>query len=340
MYMRNVLIFTLLAILCIALFIGDLFWGSVDIPFPVIVKLLFGKGGGEVVYSGILYDLRLPKAITALFTGAALSVAGLLMQTLFRNPLAGPYVLGISSGASLGVAAYVMFSGAFGLSFFLYAGWGYAVSSIAGASIILLLVLLTSFRVTDSVSLLIVGMMFGSITSAFIGVLQSMSDPDSVKLFISWTLGSLSTVSWAQLGVMIPLVSAGLFTAFFLQKKLDALLLGENYAKGIGVSIFRSRLLIIIATSLLAGATTAFTGPIGFIGIAVPHIARGIFKSSKHALVLPASILFGAGLLLLCDIISQLPNSGYVLPINAICAIFGAPIIIWIIMGRRKRLVM
>ena len=334
--MRNTLLFLFLAILCIALFVGDLFWGSVDIPLPVIGKLLLGKGSEEAVYSGILFDLRIPKAITALFTGMALSVAGLLMQTLFRNPLAGPYVLGISSGAGLGVAAYVMLSGALGVSLFLPSGWGYALSSIVGASIILLLVLLTSFRVTDSVSLLIVGMMFGSITSAFIGVLQSISDPDSVKLFINWTLGSLSTVSWVQLQVMIPLILVGLLMAFLLQKNLDALLLGENYAKGVGVSIFRTRLWIIVATSLLAGAATAFTGPIGFIGIAVPHIARGIFKSSKHSVVLPASLLCGAGLLLLCDIISQLPNSGYVLPINAICAIFGAPIIIWIIMGNRN----
>jgi len=338
--MRNIWLFTLLVTLCVIFFIGDLLLGSVDIPFPVIVKILLGKGGDEVIYSGILYDLRLPKAITALFTGAAVSTAGLLMQTLFRNPLAGPYVLGISSGASLGVALYVMLSGAFGFSLFLSVGWGYAISSIGGAFVILLLVLLTSFRVTDSVSLLIVGMMFGSITSAFIGVLQSMSDPDSVKLFINWTLGSLSTVSWVQLRVMLPLVLAGLLMAFVLQKKLDALLLGENYAKGVGVSIFGVRLLIIIATGLLAGATAAFTGPIGFIGIAVPHIARGVFKSSKHSVILPASILCGAGLLLLCDIISQLPSSGYVLPINAICAIFGAPIIIWIIMRRGRSLEM
>ena len=333
--MRNILLFVFLCALCIAFFVGDLFWGSVDIPIPVIGKLLLGKAPEETIYSGILFDLRIPKAITALLTGMALSVAGLLMQTLFRNPLAGPYVLGISSGASLGVAAYVMLTGALSISFFLPSGWGYAISSIAGASIILLLVLLTSFRITDSVSLLIVGMMFGSITSAFIGVLQSISDPDAVKLFINWTLGSLSTVSWIQLQVMIPLILAGLLMAFLLQKNLDALLLGENYAKGVGISIFRTRLWIIVATSLLAGASTAFTGPIGFIGIAVPHIARGIFKSSKHSIILPASILCGAGLLLLCDIISQLPNSGYVLPINAICAIFGAPIIIWIIMGKR-----
>lgn len=333
--MRNVLLFSFLAILCIVLFIGDLFGGSVDIPLPVIGNLLLGKAPEESVYAGILFDLRIPKAITALFTGMALSVAGLLMQTLFRNPLAGPYVLGISSGASLGVAAYVMLSGTLSLSFFLPSGWGYAVSSIAGASIVLLLVLLTSFRVKDSVSLLIVGMMFGSITSAFIGVLQSISDPDSVKLFINWTLGSLNTVSWAQLNVMVPLILSGILTAFLLQKSLDALLLGENYAKGVGVSIFQTRLWIIAATSLLAGASTAFTGPVGFIGIAVPHIARGLFRSSKHSIILPASMLCGAGLLLLCDIISQLPDSGYVLPINAICAIFGAPIIIWIIMGNK-----
>ena len=336
--MRNVLLFAFFALLCIAFFIGDLFWGSVDIPLSEIGKLLLGKTTEESVYSGILFDLRIPKAVTALFTGMALSVSGLLMQTLFRNPLAGPYVLGISSGASLGVATYVMFSGAFALFFALPAGWGYAVSSIAGASVVLLLVLLTSFRVTDSVSLLIVGMMFGSITSALVGILQSLSDPDSVKLFINWTLGSLTTVSWTQLQAMLPLVLTGLLITLFLLKNLDALLLGENYARGVGISIFRTRLLIILSTSILAGATTAFTGPVGFIGIAVPHIARGIFGSSKHILILPASMLCGAGLLLLCDIISQLPNSGYVLPINAICAIFGAPVIIWIIISKKNRI--
>jgi iron complex transport system permease protein len=337
--MRNVLLFVIFTLLCIIFFTGDLFWGSVDIPLSEIGRLLLGKTTGETVYSGILFDLRIPKAVTALFTGMALSVSGLLMQTLFRNPLAGPYVLGISSGASLGVAAYVMFSGVFTFFFALPSGWGYAISSIMGASVILILVLLTSFRVSDSVSLLIVGMMFGSITSAFIGVLQSISDPNSVKLFINWTLGSLSTVSWTQLQIMIPLILAGLLIAFLLQKKLDALLLGENYAKGLGVSIFQTRLWIIVATSLLAGAATAFTGPIGFIGIAVPHMARGIFQTSRHSVILPASMLCGAGLLLLCDIISQLPNSGYVLPINAICALFGAPVIIWIIMrGKQGRM--
>jgi iron complex transport system permease protein len=181
-------------------------------------------------------------------------------------------------------------------------------------------------------------MMFGSITSALVGILQSLSDPDSVKLFINWTLGSLSTVSWTQLQAMIPLVLSGLLITLFLLKNLDALLLGENYARGVGVSIFRTRLLIILSTSILAGATTAFTGPVGFIGIAVPHIARGIFGTSKHAIILPASMLCGAGLLLLCDIISQLPDSGYVLPINAICAIFGAPVIIWIIIGKKNKI--
>ncbi len=335
--MRNVLLFAFLALLCITFFLGDLFWGSVDIPFSETGKLLLGKTAEESVYSGILFDLRIPKAVTALFTGMALSISGLLMQTLFRNPLAGPYVLGISSGASLGVAAYVMLSGSFVLFLFLPPGWGYAISSIAGASIILILVLLTSFRVSDSVSLLIVGMMFGSITSAFIGVLQSISNPNSVKLFINWTLGSLSTVSWTQLQVMVPLILIGLLIAVLLQKKLDALLLGENYAKGLGVSIVQTRLWIIVATSLLASASTAFTGPVGFIGIAVPHIARGIFQTSKHSVILPASVLCGAALLLLCDIISQLPDSGYVLPINAISALFGAPVIIWIIIRGRRR---
>jgi iron complex transport system permease protein len=334
--MRKAILFLVLILGCFILFFCDLFFGSVDIPAQVAGKILLGKETAHPMHANILLEFRLPKAITALLTGMALSVSGLLMQTLFRNPLAGPYVLGISSGASLGVAIYIMLSTALGISFFLPSGWGYAIASITGALLVLLLVVLTSLRVRDSVSLLIVGMMFGSITSAFVGVLQSISDPDSLKLFIHWTLGSLSSVSRAQLQVLIPLILIGLLLAVALQKNLDALLLGENYARGVGVSVFRTRLLIILATSLLAGAATAFTGPIGFIGTAVPHIARGIFKTSRHAVIMPASILCGAGLLLLCDIISQLPDSGYVLPINAISALFGAPIIIWIIMGSRN----
>ena len=229
-----------------------------------------------------------------------------------------------------------MLSGALGLSFFLPVGGGYALSSVIGATIILLLVILTSLQITDSVSLLIVGMMFGSITTSFVSVMQSVSDPNSVKLFINWTLGSLNTVSWEQLTIMIPLIIMGLLIAFICQKNLDALLLGENYAKGVGVSVLKLRFFIILSTGLLAGATTAFTGPIGFIGTAIPHIARGIFKTSKHVLIIPASMLCGIILLILCDIISQLPASGYVLPINAISAIFGAPIIIWIIINGRK----
>jgi iron complex transport system permease protein len=318
------------------LFFCDLFFGSIDIPASVAGKILLGKETDELIYTNILLTFRIPKAITAVVTGMALSVAGLLMQTLFRNPLAGPYVLGISSGASLGVAVYIMLSTALGISFFFPSGWGYAAASITGALLVLLLVVLTSLRIRDSVSLLIVGMMFGSITSAFVGVLQSVSDPDSLKLFINWTLGSLSSVSGSQLQVLVPLILFGLLLAVSLQKNLDALLLGENYARGVGISVFSTRLLIILATSLLAGAATAFTGPIGFIGTAVPHIARGLFKTSRHAVIMPASILCGAALLLLCDIISQLPDSGYVLPINAISALFGAPIIIWIIMGNRN----
>ena len=324
--MKN-LKFILLIIITAALFVADVAYGSVKIP----LNELFSD---NEVYSNIIYNFRLPKALTALITGAAISVAGLIMQTLFRNPLAGPYVLGVSSGASLGVAIFIL-AGAILPTAFIESGWGLVISATLGAVLVLMMVLAVSFRVSQAVSLLIVGIMFGQLSGSLVTILQNSSDPDSLKLFVVWTFGSLSAVTWNYMWVMLPIVIIGLAIVFAIQKPLNALLLGENYALGLGVNVVRTRLMIIIAIALLAGATTAFTGPIAFIGMAVPHLVRGLLKTSNHQATIPGSILVGASLLLLCDIVCQLPANGYTLPINAVSALVGAPIIIWIILRKK-----
>lgn len=328
---KQPLIFIILLIFLLVLFLADLAWGSIRIPFPEVVNSFLGKGGNEI-NSEILMNFRLPKSITAVLAGSALSVAGLMMQTLFRNPLAEPYILGVSSGAGLGVGL-VMMASAFLPVFFISSGWGMILSAIVGAALVLILVIGVSFKVQNSVSLLIVGIMFGTIASSLVSVLQYFSNPDAIKLFIMWNLGSLSAVNWEYLHILFPTVVLALLLAFFLSKNLDGILLGENYARGLGISIQRTRILIVTSTGILAGAITAFTGPIAFVGIAVPHMARGLFRTAKHRILIPASILLGSSLILLCDIISQLPT--HTLPINTISALFGAPIIIWIILKRK-----
>ncbi|MBO7315579.1 MAG: iron ABC transporter permease [Paludibacteraceae bacterium] len=327
--MKKSLIFVILFVLCFLFFLADLVLGSVYIPFQEIFE------AHKSIYYEILYNFRLPKAITAVVTGAAISLSGLLMQTLFRNPLAGPYVLGVSSGAGLGVAVYILASTIVPIAL-LQSGWGLVIAAIIGASVVLMLVLLTSFRVKSAVSLLLIGLMFGQISGAVVSLLQSVSDPDSLKLYVTWTFGDLSAVSWRYMQVMLPIVLVGFMMTFSIQKPLDGLLLGENYAKGLGISIIKTRIIIIISITLLAGAVTAFTGPIAFVGIAVPHIARGIFRTSVHREVIPATMLIGAVLLLLCDIITQLPYYTP-LPINAVSAMIGAPMIIWIILKNRAK---
>jgi iron complex transport system permease protein len=328
---RNNLLFLAFSLLVIFLFLADLMWGSVAIPAKEIFSVLCGERQNSV-FAEIIINFRLPKAITAILAGASLSVAGLMMQTLFRNPLADPYILGVSSGASLGTALVVMASGFLPFSF-AGNGWALIFSAIAGAALVLLIVLFVSFRVNDIVSLLIVGIMFGTIAAALVSIIQNFSNPDAIKLFLMWTFGSLSAVTWNYLQILLPVVLAGIGMAFFLQKRLDGLLLGENYARGLGIPITQTRSLIILATGLLAGGITAFTGPIAFVGVAVPHIARGIFQTSSHKILLPACILVGAALLMICDIITQIPD--YTLPVNTISALFGAPVIIWIILKRK-----
>lgn len=318
---RNTVIFILLTAFLVVLFAVDICSGSIWLsPFGSSLSALEKQ---------ILIDIRLPKALTAIIAGIALSIAGLMMQTLFRNPLAGPYTLGISSGATLGVALITMCSV---LLTTMHTALLLPFAACIGATLVLLLVVAVSKRVTSNVSLLIVGMMFGSIASALVNVLQNFSNPDSLKLFIVWTLGSLHSVGWSDMPFLLGVVVVGLIIVLCVLKPLNGLLLGEDYARGLGINIGRTRLLIVLATGLLAGGITAFCGPIAFIGVAVPHIARGILKSSNHRYTIPLSALIGACLLLACDILCSLATSP--LPISTVSALFGAPIIIWIIMKK------
>ena len=278
----------------------------------------------------ILHAIRLPKAFTAILAGAALSVSGLIMQTLFRNPLAGPYTLGVSSGASLGVALLTMLS-VFSIQL---SAVSLPIAACIGATLVLLLVLAVSRRVTSNVSLLIVGMMFGSIAGALVSLLQNFANPDALKLFIVWTLGSLSSVSWNDMQLLVPILLLGTLFVLLALKPLNGLLLGEDYARGLGIRVERTRLYIVLATGLLAGGVTAFCGPIAFIGVAVPHIARGLFRTSNHRITVPASALIGACLLLVCDVLCSLFT--YPLPISTVSALFGAPVIIWIILRSKS----
>jgi len=331
MHSRSFFLFLTLSLLTLGLFLADLAWGSIHISIREILSVFVGKGANGI-NNEILLNFRLPKAITAILAGASLSVAGLMMQTLFRNSLADPYILGVSSGASLGVALVMMAATILPVAF-VSSGWALIVAAIIGASVVLVLVVGVSFKVHNAVSLLIVGLMFGTIAGSLVSVLQNFSNPDAIKLFIMWTFGSLSAVTWNYMQVLLPVVLIGLGMAFFLQKRLDGLLLGENYARGLGISIVRTRFMIVVATGLLAGGITAFTGPIAFVGVAIPHIARGLFHTASHKILLPATILCGASLLLVCDIITQIPT--YTLPINTVSALFGAPIIIWIIIKKQ-----
>jgi len=331
---RSRFLFIALGLLLVLLLLCDLAFGSVTIPFRALLAVISGEG--DTAFREIVLNYRLPKAITAVLAGAALSVSGLLMQTLFRNPLAGPDVLGINAGAGLGVALVTMLASGVGGLLLGVGSWGLVAAAIIGAAAVLFLVLLTSVRVPDLVSLLIVGMMFGYIGGALTSVFQNFSNPDTLKVFIVWTFGSLSAVSWSMMPLLVVVIVVGLIVSFSLIKTLNVLLIGEHYAKGLGVSVMRVRFLLILATALLAGGVTAFAGPVTFIGVTVPHIARGLFKSWDHRIVLPASILCGSCLLLLCDIVTQLPGlGGNTLPINSVTALFGAPLIIWIILKRR-----
>ena len=284
-------------------------------------------------HSQLLLHLRLPKMLTAILAGASLSVAGLMMQTLFRNPLAGPYILGVSSGASLGVALVTMVTTILPLAYSLSPHSLIATSAIIGSMLTMLLVMLFARRIRSNVTLLIVGMMVGNIAGALVNMIQNFANPDSLKLFVVWTLGSLSGVSWEELPTLAIGIAIAAIIVLMLIKPLNGLLLGEDYARGLGIHVERTRWMMVLASCLLAGSVTAFCGPIAFIGVAVPHIARGIFATSNHRLTVPASALIGANILLVCDILCNLGT--YSLPISTMSALFGAPIILWIVLKKK-----
>ncbi len=312
--------------------------GSVNIPIKAIFSALFDGNSSEETWNYIILDYRIPKAITAILVGSGLAISGLLMQTLFRNPLAGPYVLGISSGASLGVAVLILGSSFIGGSFLALSSSYYALSIAAslGSFLVLFSVMLIANQVKNTMSILIIGLMFGSITSAVISVLAYFSSAENLQQYLFWSFGSLGNLTWEEIGVFIFIFLIGIALVIPTIKPLNSLLLGENYAKSLGINFGSTRNLILIATSLLTGVITAFSGPIAFVGLATPHVTKLIFNTSNHKILIPAVAMFGAIIMLISDTIAQLPNSEYTLPINAVTSLFGAPVVIWLLVRKRK----
>lgn len=323
----------------IAIFLISLMLGSVNIPLEEIVRVLFGGEASREAWQNIILKFRLPKAITATLAGAALGVGGLLMQTFFRNPLADPFVLGISSGASLGVAIVVLMAGGAGGA--LLAGFGaigdlgLTLAAAIGAGIVMFLVLLAARWLRNPLTILILGLMSGYLTSAIVSLLLFFSVRERLQAYINWTFGNFGGVTAAQLPILILVIGIGLALAIGSAKALNALLLGETYARSLGVNIRRLRLVVIVSTSLLAGGVTAFCGPIGFLGIAVPHLCRALLQTSDHRMLIPASILMGGIVALIAALIAEVPGSSAILPLNAITALFGAPVVISVILRRK-----
>ncbi|QMU65137.1 MAG: iron chelate uptake ABC transporter family permease subunit [Flavobacteriaceae bacterium] len=328
----------LLALLIVVVFINISF-GSVSIPFKDTFSVLIGDGSLKNSWRVIILNFRIPKAITAILVGSGLSISGLLMQTLFRNPLAGPFVLGISSGAGLGVAILILGGSFFGAFFddLLISNWMLMITASLGAGMVLFAVLLTANRVRNTMSVLIIGLMFGSLSAALISVLSYFSEASKIQQYIFWGFGSLGNLTWEQISLFVFIFIISIGGVLFTIKPLNGFLLGENYAKSVGIHIKKSRTVILVITSILTGVITAFAGPIAFIGLAVPHITKLLFKTSNHKILIPAVAITGAIILLVCDLIAQLPTSEYTLPINAITSLFGAPVVIWLLI-RKKRI--
>ena len=320
---RSAILFAMLAALTLFLFLLDLAVGAVAVPLGDVWAALTG-GDCPRATAKIILNIRLIKAVVALLAGAALSVSGLQMQTLFRNPLAGPYVLGICSGASLGVALVVL--AGFGSSI------GIAGAAWLGAALVLVVIAAVGHRIKDIMVILILGMMFSSGVGAIVQILQYLSKEESLKAFVIWTMGSLGDVTFDQLAVLVPSIIAGLLLAVVTIKPLNLLLFGEEYAVTMGLNIRRSRGLLFLSTTLLAGTVTAFCGPIGFIGLAMPHVTRMLFRNSDHRVLVPGTVLSGAAVLLLCDLVSKM----FTLPINAITALLGIPIVVWVVLRNKS----
>jgi len=319
-------------------FLINISLGSETIPFKQVFAALSNGELQQETWRYIILSYRIPKAIAAILAGVGLSVSGLLMQTLFKNPLAGPYVLGISSGSSLGVAILVLGTSFLGFENSVLASspWAIIIAASLGALAVLFAVILVAKQVQNTMSILIVGLMFGSLTSAIVSILAYFSSAEQLQQFIFWSFGSIGNLSWNELGILSFFIMLSFILIVFVLKDMNSLLLGENYAISLGVSIPKTRFIIILATSLLAGSITAFVGPIAFIGLAVPHISRLLFKSSKQQIIILASLLIGAIVMLIADTIAQLPTSAYTLPINAVTTLFGAPIVIFLLLKSKK----
>lgn len=330
------LFFIFSSVALIGFFLLNLSLGSVKIPFSETLKILLGQDIGQQSREYIILNYRLPKAITAVLTGSGLAVSGLLMQTLFRNPLAGPYVLGLSSGASLGVALVILGGSFFGISQLFLSSWGVIIAASLGSFLVMLAVIAASYRLKNTMAILIVGIMFAALTGAIVNVLSYFSSSEELQRYVFWSFGSLGNLSALELSILFGFWTLGILLCILCLKSLNALLLGEHYAKSMGTPIKRNRLLVIIATSLLAGSITAFAGPIAFVGLAVPHLVRMVIPVSNHLVLMPAVLISGAVLMLICDIIAQLPGSELTLPINAVTSMFGAPIVIWLLMRKKK----
>ncbi len=329
--------FLLITIALVVCFLTNISLGSVSIPNIKIIESFFTPLK-NTAWQHIIIDYRLPKAFTAIIVGSGLGVSGLMMQTLFKNPLAGPYVLGITSGASLGVA--LAFMGASFLSGFLAINftskWSIVMAASIGSFLVLLSVIIVSAKIKDTMALLIIGLMFGSLTAALVSVLSYFSSAEELQQYIFWGFGSLGNLTWQELKVLSVIYGIAIIISIRTIKALNTFLLGDHYATSLGLNVKKSRLLIITATSLLAGTITAFVGPIAFLGLAIPHITRQLFNTSNHKILMPAVFLIGAIVMLICDTIAQLPSSNYTLPINAITSLIGAPIVIWLLLRKRK----
>ena len=336
----TIILMVMLGISIVGFFILNLLLGSVSIPVDNIIDILLGRDNDNLIWRNIILKSRLPQSLTAMMAGAGLAVSGLLMQTVFRNPLAGPSVLGISSGASLGVACVVLLSGSIGgvaLSKLGVIGEvTITLSAIIGSLLIMALIAFVAQKVRGNVTLLIMGVMIGYIANAIIGVLKFFSAEEDIRAYVIWGLGSFSRVSGGQTSVFILLMLVLLPLSFFLIKSLNLLLLGDSYAQNLGLNIKRARLLVIGCSGVLVAVVTAYCGPIVFLGLAVPHICRGLFHTSNHAVILPASLLGGASLALLCNLIARMPGFEGALSVNSVTALVGAPVVMWVLFKRRK----
>lgn len=338
---KHIALFSLLLAAVAILFIVDIAVGAVSIPARDVVKSLLGGNPARETWHYIVINYRLPKAITAVLAGMGLSVSGLLMQTLFRNPLAGPYVLGLSSGSSLGVAFAILGAGFLPgfMTGMLLSSYGIIVASCAGSLVVLIAVMLVSQKLRDTMAILIVGLMFGSFSTAIVGILSYFSSAEQLQKYTFWALGNLGNLSWTSVSILAVSVFFGLMLSIFCIKPLNALLLGENYARSLGLNYKKTQTAIILATSILAGSITAFAGPIAFVGLAVPHIAKLVFQTSEHKVLFCATLLFGAMTMLVCDMFTQLPGTDITLPINAITSIIGAPVVIWLLVRKRNLMI-